>query len=384
MHDPSKFNCVPHVLSEPSRSFALCGRDDALNSAANAFQAISEPIEAFDHTMRRIPVCFGISGLGKTRMLEEWERIFDLAEIPSPRLGALVVYDNGHAPQSAEDSMPIEASFSWRPLYRLFLERNGPAFPDFMEAMLPNTAVDLRLETALEVIRSHLVARGVVLESECLHMFLGIDEYQSIKDVQGVQVSRDEGLLQDLLDTLVDILAIPVDGIRLYPMFAGTDYSVMSGPRYETWQVPMGLLSVAEIEEAVGALTVGPRLLEIPLVRRHLLYFSGVAHWAMQYVEKLLCQMEKSESSELPSLEDVESAFNQIRQDCIEKWRTSITENCLLDSSDLLYLAAFSISGRSTGISSFRGKISWNRLRGSSVCVIDGYDRVSVPTRCSA
>ena len=379
MHDPRKFNCMPHVPSETSRSFVLSGRDKALNSAAKAFKAMSEPIEAFDHTMRRIPVCFGISGLGKTRMLEEWERVFDLAEIPSTRLGALVLYDNGYTPQSTEESMPIEASFSWRLLHRLFLDGSGPTFSDFMDAMLPNNAMDLRLRTALKVIRSHLVARGVVLESECLHMFLGIDEYQSIKDVQGVQVSHDGGLLQDLLDTLVDILADPVDGIRLYPMFAGTDYSVMSVPRYVTWQVPMGLLSAAEIEEAVGALTVGPRLLEIPLVRRHLLCFSGVARWAVQYVEKLLYQMEKSESSEFPSLEDVERAFNQIRQDYVEEWRTSITETCLLDSSDLLYLAAFSISGRRIGITSFRNKVSWNRLRGSSVCVIDDYDRVSVP-----
>ena len=370
---------MPHVLSETSRSFVLSGRDKALNSAAKAFKAISEPIEAFDHTMRRIPVCLGISGLGKTRMLEEWERVFDLAEIPSPRLGALVPYDNGYTPQSAEESMPIEASFSWRLLHRLFLDGNGPAFSDFMDAMLPNNAKKLRLRTALKVIRSHLVARGVVIESECLHLFLGIDEYQSIKDVQGVQVSHDGGLLQDLLDTLVGILADPVDGIRLYPMFAGTDCSVMSGPRYVTWQVPMGLLSAAEIEEAVGALTVGPRLLEIPLVRRHLLCFSGVAHWAVQYVEKLLYQMEKSESSEPPSLEDIESTFKQNHQDCVEEWRTSVTENSLLDSSDFLYLAAFSISGRRIGITRFRNKVSWNRLRDSSVCVIDDYDRVSVP-----
>ena len=85
MRDPIQFNCMPHVLSETSRSFALSGRDKALNSAADAFKAISEPIEAFDRIERKIPICSGISSSGKTRVLEEWERVFDLAEIPSPR-----------------------------------------------------------------------------------------------------------------------------------------------------------------------------------------------------------------------------------------------------------------------------------------------------------
>jgi hypothetical protein len=130
MHDASKFHCAPHVLAETSRSFALNGRDDALMSAANAFKVLSKPVGTTDRTQRNIPVCSGLSGLGKTRMLEEWKRIFDLAEIPNTRLGVLVLYYNGHMPQPIESLMPIEASFSWRLLYRLFLERNGPIFAD--------------------------------------------------------------------------------------------------------------------------------------------------------------------------------------------------------------------------------------------------------------
>ena len=383
MRDPSKFNCVPHVLSETKRSFALSGRDKALNSAADAFKAISEPIEAPDRIERKIPVCSGISGLGKTRMLEEWDKIFDLAEIPSPRLGALVLYYNGHSPQSAEDSMPIEASFSWRLLHRLFFDGNGPAFSDFMSTMLPNNAKKLRLETALEVIRSHLVARGDVLESGCLHMFLGIDEYQSIMNVNRKPRSKKGGLLQDLLDALVDILAIPVNGIRLYPMFAGTDFSVMpniaNSSTAETIRIPMTLLTAAEVEQAVRALPKGDVLLGYSPIRRHLFYFGGVARWATQYIELLLKEMEKLRGSEVLSLNVIESAYKQIRQNYVEKWGTSITENSLLNTSDLFYLAAFSISGRKIGMSSFRDKISWNRLRDSSVCVIDANGRVSVP-----
>jgi hypothetical protein len=55
-------------------------------------------------------------------------------------------------------------------------------------------------------------------------------------------------------------LASPVDGIRLYPMFSGTDLSVMSIPnssKTETIRVPMSSLSAAEMEKAVVALSMG-------------------------------------------------------------------------------------------------------------------------------
>ncbi len=130
-------------------------------------------------------------------MLEEWERIFDLAEIPQPRLGALVLYYNGHMPQPVETLMTIEASFSWRLLHRFFIEGNGVGFADFLDNCLPGNAGMLCLRRTLEIIRSHLISQGVLVESECLHMFLGIDEYQLIKDVKGVQQTEDGGLLQD-------------------------------------------------------------------------------------------------------------------------------------------------------------------------------------------
>ena len=304
MRDPRKFHCMPHCLSATGRSFALRGRDKALKSAAEAFQVLSQPVGTTDRSQRKIPVCSGRSGLGKTRMLEEWERIFDLAEVPSPRLGVLINYSFGHRPERIERVMTIEASFSWRLLHRLFLEGNGPNFRSFMNKMLPKNARNLRLTTALEVVRAHLIASGVLLESECLHMFLGIDACQSIENVQGIRLSKVGGLLQDLLDSLGDVLSDPIHGIRLYPMFAGIKYSVMEIPnasKTETKRIPLEFLSAAEIEEAVGALTVGPRLLEHPLIRLHLLYFSGIPRWAQQYVQILLDRMKESGSSEVPS-----------------------------------------------------------------------------------
>jgi hypothetical protein len=173
-----------------------------LESAAEAFKVLSKPIGTTDRAQPKIPVCSGLSGLGKTRMLEEWERVFDLAKIPQNRLGALVLYYNGHMPQPIERLMTIEASFSWRLLHRLFIEGNGDGFADFMKHRSPKNACDLDLRTALKIIRSQLITRGGIKDSECLHIFLGIDEYQSIEDVKGVERTKIGGLLQNLLDSL--------------------------------------------------------------------------------------------------------------------------------------------------------------------------------------
>ena len=118
------FNASPHIIRKEGREFKLSGRDAAIEQAAECMEIISRPADKADKEVRKIPVCSGLSGLGKTRMLEEWEQIFDKAEIGSHRLGVLVPYYNGFLPQPVEKCMTIEASFSWRLLYRCFLHGN--------------------------------------------------------------------------------------------------------------------------------------------------------------------------------------------------------------------------------------------------------------------
>ncbi|KAF0687680.1 hypothetical protein As57867_020525, partial [Aphanomyces stellatus] len=125
MNDSAKFHTVPHLLSPSNLEFQLSGRDMALKVAADCMNKIAKPVSQTTKADRKIPVCAGLPGLGKSRMLEEWENIFDLAKIHGPRLGALVLYYNGHKPHVIEASMTIEASFSWRLLHRLFIEGNG-------------------------------------------------------------------------------------------------------------------------------------------------------------------------------------------------------------------------------------------------------------------
>ena len=49
----------------------------------------------FDQKAFAIPVCSGLSGLGKTRLLDEWRTYFALSGIDGACLGVLVMYANG-------------------------------------------------------------------------------------------------------------------------------------------------------------------------------------------------------------------------------------------------------------------------------------------------
>ncbi|KAG9405243.1 hypothetical protein AC1031_004351 [Aphanomyces cochlioides] len=130
MEDTKKFHRFRRLLSPANLAFKFAHQSD-----------------------NKIPVCAGLSGLGKSRMLEEWENMFDLADIHEPRLGALVLYYNGHKPHVIEGSMTMEASFSWRILHRLFIEENGVEFSKWFNECLPKNGAELQLRIALEVIR---------------------------------------------------------------------------------------------------------------------------------------------------------------------------------------------------------------------------------------
>ncbi|KAF0704650.1 hypothetical protein As57867_007269, partial [Aphanomyces stellatus] len=266
MNDITKFNALRHFLPEKDRKIKLSGRDVALQRAAECMKNLSKPVYQTSKPDRSIPVCCGLPGLGKSRMLDEWQKIFELADIKGPQLGAFVIYYNGHKPQPIEASMTIEASFSWRLLHRLFLEGNGPEFGKWFSENLPKNCGKLQLQITLEVVRDKAIQMGISTPEDTLQMFLGIDEYQSIKDVNGIRVTTNQDgtkqeLLQDLIDVLGHVLSSPVNAIRIFPMFAGTDLSVISianSSKTECFRLPMLLLTPREVESAVSSIVNGP------------------------------------------------------------------------------------------------------------------------------
>ncbi|KAF0707818.1 Aste57867_6533 [Aphanomyces stellatus] len=386
MNDITKFNALRHFLPEKDRKIKLSGRDVALQRAAECMKNLSKPVYQTSKPDRSIPVCCGLPGLGKSRMLDEWQKIFELADIKGPQLGAFVIYYNGHKPQPIEASMTIEASFSWRLLHRLFLEGNGPEFGKWFSENLPKNCGKLQLQITLEVVRDKAIQMGISTPEDTLQMFLGIDEYQSIKDVNGIRVTTNQDgtkqeLLQDLIDVLGHVLSSPVNAIRIFPMFAGTDLSVISianSSKTECFRLPMLLLTPREVESAVSSIVNGPLLLLHALVRRHLFYLGGVPRWVFEYIHLLLNLIPKDGIPKVGTtslaIEEIEPAYFTIKDKYIESWGKGLEE------IDLILLAAYSIAGVSVDpFTKVVGKMTWSRVRDSSLCLLTEKSEVLIP-----
>jgi hypothetical protein len=83
----------PHILEADSLQFRLVGRAEAIATAARCFSNIVavRGTTASDRTRQVMPVCSGISGLGKTRILEESGRIFEEMKMDPKRVDRLIV-----------------------------------------------------------------------------------------------------------------------------------------------------------------------------------------------------------------------------------------------------------------------------------------------------
>jgi hypothetical protein len=138
-----------------------------------------------------VPVCSGISGLGKPRLFEEGSTILRrMLGLEEQHVASVIVpYYNGFTPHRVEQLMPIEASFSWRLLYRFFLDNNcSQSFSEWMGLSLPANGGQLMLARAIKTIELKL-RQMLQVNTARLYLFLGVDEYQAIE-----WVPIDEGI----------------------------------------------------------------------------------------------------------------------------------------------------------------------------------------------
>ncbi|KAG3121971.1 hypothetical protein PI126_g24341, partial [Phytophthora idaei] len=219
----------PHILEAESLQFRLVGREEAIATAAKCFCDIIalSGTAATDRTKQAMPVCSGISGLGKTRMLEEGGTILQKMKLdPKHVVRVIVPYFNGFSPQPVEQSMPIEASFSWRLLHRFFLDNNCTLrFDNWFRSRLPRNGGQLTLSDAIKVIERKVRQR--VQGREMLYLFLGIDEYQKIEKVNASRKDPNTSLLRELVETIGAFLCSKSSNLVVLPMFAGTDLGVI-------------------------------------------------------------------------------------------------------------------------------------------------------------
>ncbi|EGZ23827.1 hypothetical protein PHYSODRAFT_284809, partial [Phytophthora sojae] len=188
-----------HVLTADDLQHRFVGREEAIKAASSCFaRIITVAKRDVPGNLRPIiPVCAGISGLGKTRMLEEGGMILrDVMELGAERVASVIVpYDDMYSPQEVEQSMPIAASFSWRMLYRFFLAENcSVSFKEWFKSRLPVNGHHLTFATAVQAIECKLRKRQPDTTVP-LYLFLGIDDYQCIKYVGAHQENPDVSLI---------------------------------------------------------------------------------------------------------------------------------------------------------------------------------------------
>ncbi|KAI9985264.1 hypothetical protein PInf_004590 [Phytophthora infestans] len=282
----------PHILAQESLEFRLVGREQAIETASKCFKNIITHASrtASDRIKVAMPVCSGISGLGKTRMLEEGGTILERMKLnPNHVARVIVPYFNGFSPQSVERSMPIEASFSWRLLYRFFLDMNcDREFDEWFELRLPRNGAQLKLKRAVRVIERKL--RDKLQEPATLYLYLGVDEYQKIEKIGAQRKDPNTSLLRELVEAIGALLCLKSSSLVLLPMFAGTDLgviessSIANSSYYVTERLPMYLLSMDQVFSIVESNSSYAGLLSHAQICRDLFVLGGVPRWVVEYL----------------------------------------------------------------------------------------------------
>ncbi|OAJ40153.1 hypothetical protein BDEG_23916 [Batrachochytrium dendrobatidis JEL423] len=102
--------------------FPLAGREKSLQHIASCFMATHRHRSNIDRNSRRIPVCAGMPGLGRTRLMTECSTtVLDMTGIQGKRFSAIVSFGNdGNSYGEIDKLLGIKCSFAWRVLHSFF------------------------------------------------------------------------------------------------------------------------------------------------------------------------------------------------------------------------------------------------------------------------
>ncbi|KAJ8330724.1 hypothetical protein O5D80_001235 [Batrachochytrium dendrobatidis] len=194
--------------------FPLVGREQSLQHIASCFMATHQERSNIDRNSRRIPVCTGIPGLGKTRLMTECSTtVLDMTGIQGKRLSAIVSFGNdGNAYGEIDKLLGIKCSFAWRLLHSVFKAQYK--FDDWMRRKSPINRTGLTMQLALSTIELYWSQKT----RDNILLFVGVDEYQKLG--------------QDELSSLLDILCASsyrakVSRLTFFCMLAGTDLNMI-------------------------------------------------------------------------------------------------------------------------------------------------------------
>jgi Cdc6-like AAA superfamily ATPase len=191
----------------------LAGREESLQHITKCFLTSYQERCNKDRNSRPIPVCTGIPGLGKTRLMEECAAtVFDRTQIPGHRVSGIISFGNdGNLYGQFDELLGIQCSFSWRVLHMFF--KAHYSFEDWMHIKSPTNRSKLTLRLALSVVERYWSQKT----KENILVLVGIDEFQKL----------DQEKLNSLLDILCDCLCrSAVSKLSFFSMLAGTDLNM--------------------------------------------------------------------------------------------------------------------------------------------------------------
>jgi hypothetical protein len=413
MNDEAVLASGANLLSPESMEFTLEGRQQAMNTIESCLKKLFESATKGKSDRRDypFPVCSAMSGIGKTRLLDEWvKKLNDDADIwrdinfppTEQRLALVLSYGNGHSVVSEERSMGAHAGFAWRLLYAIFLERNSKlnGWQHFWTS-LPRNADELTLGDVFKVIQRVL---GLNDEDKCA-LFVGIDEYQRIppNHVDG------EDALANFLDAMFSEMT-KQNSVVMLPMFAGTDWSKMSlaasastnasAAAVSTKRVRMPLLDTEAMRKAVYGRGDGMKeLLLQDIFCRHLFFLGGVPRPCTEYADECLTwhatngdesphsAKEEYKISFEKFVEFFDNVYSTVPSDETPKAKKR-KEKTGFTLRELIWLVAYSVNGAAVTeedtpfarIEESKIKhLSFRRLRDGSVCILGDDRRLQLP-----
>jgi hypothetical protein len=193
--------------------FPLAGREESISHIASCFSTTYKERCNKHRNSRPIPICTGIPGLGKTRLLEECATtVLDRTQIPGHRLSGIVSFgSDGNVYGKFDDLLGIECSLAWRVLHMFFKAQYK--FHKWMRVKSPGNRKKMTFDLALDVIELYWTRKT---EKNIL-VFVGIDEYQKL----------DQKKLNSLLVCLCNSSCRSDESkLSFFCMLAGTDLNM--------------------------------------------------------------------------------------------------------------------------------------------------------------
>ena len=316
------------VHCKVDREIPLVGRSKILDSIRKSWSEREKSRGGGDRTLFSLPVCVGVPGAGKTRLLEEWKTVFQTMVIPdSNSLGILVPYFNGHGVREIETQYSTERTFVWRLLHRYFLE-DIVLFSTFMDTEAPKLP-DITLIQAILVVCKYSSQREGFNVDERTSIFIGVDEFQTIPD------NNTEIGVPRLVNLIVDAaIQLRSSGINVYSMFAGTEWGKIGGIGSSNSIVKRISIPFFDSDEKLQiAVHINPRGCRSEAFVENLHQVGDIARCAVEFCQKSLLSESVLGTDELGEL------ASDIEQLHCRQWR----EN--LNRSDLMNLVAFGMSG---------------------------------------